>query len=130
MAAHPFDRGPQRPAGRHDVFDEQDAVAAIQVAFELVLRPMLLCGLADHDVGLAADQTDGRRNRDRAELDARDAVDVPRVRGHAFRDRPQQVRPGHGLLDIHVIRRGPARGEREGPELQGPGRLEPLGTAG
>src|SRR5438105_8446687 len=57
VAAHPFDRGPQRPAGRHDVFDERDAVAAIQVALELVLRPMLLCGLADHDVGLASYQT-------------------------------------------------------------------------
>src|SRR5207237_10043162 len=124
MAAHPLDRRPQRPAGRHDVLDEQDAVAAIQVALELVLRPMLLCGLADHDVGLAADQTDGRRDRDRAELDAREAIDVPRVRGHAFRDRPQQVRPGHGLLDIDVIRRGPAGSEGEGHELQRPGRLE------
>src|SRR2546429_9775574 len=42
VAAHPFDRGPQRPAGRHDVFDDKAASPAIHGALGLSVRPILL----------------------------------------------------------------------------------------
>src|SRR2546421_242153 len=65
-----------------------------------------------------------RGDGDRAKLDARDPIRVPGERGHAVPDHAQQIGSGDRPLDIYVIRRRPAASEREGPELQGPGRLQ------
>ncbi len=117
VSAEPFDRATQRATGRDDVLDEEHTVAAIQLPFELLFRPVFLRGFAHHDVRLVAGQAHRGGDRDRAQLDARDPFGVSRERGHAVRDRPQQVRSRDRPLDIYVVRRGPAAGQREGPEL-------------
>src|SRR2546427_1124986 len=124
VSPQPLDRAAQRPAGRDDVLDEEHTIPATQLALELVLRAMFLRGFAHHDIGLAARQADRRGDGDRTELDARDPIRVPRARRHAVRDHAQHIRSRDRLLDIYVIRRRPAAGERESPELQGPRRLQ------
>src|SRR2546430_1575422 len=119
-----FDRAAQGPAGRDDVLDEEHAIPPPQLAPELMLRAMFLRGLAHHDVRLAARQADRRGEGDRTELDARHPIRIPRARRHAIRDRAQQIGSRDRPLDIDVVRRRPAAGEGEGPELQGPGRLQ------
>src|SRR5947208_14968168 len=70
VSAEPFDRTPERAAGSDDVLDEEHAVPAIQLPFELFFRPVFLRSLAHHDVRLAARQADRGGHGDRAELDA------------------------------------------------------------
>src|SRR3989449_2326055 len=124
VSPKPFDCPAQCPAGRDDVLDEEHTIPPTQLALELMLRAMFLRGLAHHDVWLAARQADRRGDGDRAKLDARDPIRVPGERGHAVPDHAQQIGSGDRPLDIYVIRKRPATSDREGPELQGPARLQ------
>src|SRR2546430_347003 len=101
-------------------FSQVTAIASIQRAFEVVLRAVLFRSLANNDVRLAAREAHGGGDRNGAELDARDPARPPGIRSHRLRDRPQEIRSGDGLLDIHVVRGGLAGREGEGPELEGP----------
>src|SRR5436309_3533843 len=120
VLAQPINRAPQRAARRHDVFDEQHEIASIQLAFEVVPRAVLLRSLANNDVRLAAREAHGGGDRNGAELDARDPARPAGIRSDRLRNRPQEIRPGDGHLDIHVVRGGLAGREGEGPELEGP----------
>src|SRR5947209_6051127 len=124
MLPQPIDRAAQGAAGRHDILDEQHEIASVQLALEIVLRAMLLGSLPHDDVRRVAREAHGRGDRDRPEFDARDPARAADERSHRLRDRPQQVRPCDGPLDIHVIRRGLAGRQCERPELKGAARLQ------
>src|SRR3970282_236310 len=105
---------------RRSIADRRVPPVVTTSSTKRTVRPVPVRLLPDHEVRLARDEADDGGDGDRAELHARDPVGPGRVRGHAVPDRPQEVRAGHRLLDVHVVRRRPGRRQRGGPRLDSP----------
>src|SRR6266545_409095 len=104
-------------AGGDDVLDETYALARFVVAFEPLLRPVLLRRLAHNQEGQAGRERRCRRQRNRPQLGTGQPHRVRLVLGdggcEVLAERGEQVRPGLEAILVEVIARAAPRPKHE-----------------